>query len=70
MQEKIFNFIWNGKPDKVKQDYLYNEHEFGGLKLFNIKAIKPLSLSLHCTEIVPKSKLVFQQATKRCPSYV
>ena len=23
-EQNIFNFIWNGKPDKIKWDYLYN----------------------------------------------
>ena len=39
-EQKIFNFIWNDKPDKIKQAYLYNEYEFGGQKLLNIKALE------------------------------
>ena len=31
-EQKIFSFIWNGKPDKIKRAYLYNEYEFGGQK--------------------------------------
>jgi hypothetical protein len=31
-EQKIFNFIWNGKPDKITRAYLYNEYEFGGQK--------------------------------------
>jgi hypothetical protein len=31
-EQKIFHFIWNGNPDKIKQAYLYNEYEFGGQK--------------------------------------
>ena len=31
-EQKILNFIWNGKPDKIKRAYLYNEYEFGGQK--------------------------------------
>ena len=30
MNQKIFCFIWNGKPDKIKRAHLYNEYEFGG----------------------------------------
>ena len=29
--------MWDGKPDKIKRAYLYNEYEFGGQKLLNIK---------------------------------
>jgi hypothetical protein len=49
----------SGKPDEVKWAYLINDHIFGGLKLFNIKA---LTLSLK-SSIIPKLylKLVFQQ---------
>ena len=38
-EQKILNFIWNGKPDKIKRAYFYNEYEFGGQKLLNIKAL-------------------------------
>mgnify|MGYP000684037232 CR=1 FL=1 len=29
-EQKIFNFVWNGKPDKIKRAYFYNEYEFEG----------------------------------------
>ena len=29
-EQKIFHFIWNAKPYKMKRVYLYNECEFGG----------------------------------------
>ena len=32
-EQKIFHFIWNAKPDKIKRANLYNEYEFWGLKL-------------------------------------
>ena len=32
MSKKIFHFIWNAKPAKIKRAYLYNEYEFGGLQ--------------------------------------
>ena len=38
-EQKILNFIWNGKPDKIKRSYLYNEYEFRGQNLLNIKAL-------------------------------
>ena len=63
-EQQIFNFIWNGKPDKIKRAYLYNEYELlEGGKLFNIKAFK-LSLKasvkqkLHLNNKWFSSKLV------------
>ena len=51
-EHKIFHFIWNGKPDKIKYNnitiIIYNEYEFGGQKLLNIKA---LDLSLKASVI-------------------
>lgn len=38
-EQKIFKFIWNNKPDKIKRAYLYNEYEVGGFKLLNLKAL-------------------------------
>lgn len=49
-EQKVFKFIWNDKPDKVKRVYLYNDYEFGGLKLLNLKA---LNLSLKAS-LTPK----------------
>jgi len=37
IQKDIFKFIWNGKPDKIKRSILYQQYEFGGLKLTNLK---------------------------------
>ena len=37
LQKDIFKFIWNGKPDKIKRSILYQQYEFGGLKLTNLK---------------------------------
>ena len=47
-EQKIFRFIWDAKPDKIKRTYLYNEYELGGLRLLNIKA---LNLSLKASLI-------------------
>jgi hypothetical protein len=38
-EQKIFCFIWDAKPDKIKRAYLYNEYQLGGLRLLNIKAL-------------------------------
>lgn len=42
-EQKIFKFIWNNKPNKLKRVFLYNEYEQRGLKLLNLRA---LNLSL------------------------
>ena len=47
-EQKIFCFIWDAKPDKIKRAYLYNEYELGGLRLLNTKA---LNLSLKASLI-------------------
>ena len=33
----IFKLIWDGKLDKIKRFILYQQYEFGGLKLTNLK---------------------------------
>jgi len=38
IQKDIFKFIWNGKPDKIKRCILYQQYEFGGLKLTDLKS--------------------------------
>ncbi|KAJ8289842.1 hypothetical protein GJAV_G00005950 [Gymnothorax javanicus] len=38
-EQKIFKFIWNNKPEKIKRKYLYNNYEHGGLRLLNLKAL-------------------------------
>ena len=34
----IYNFLWDGKPDKVKRDLLCQEYYLGGLKMVNVRA--------------------------------
>ena len=42
----LFNFIWNGKPDKIKRSVLINNINEGGLKMFHIESfIKSLKCS-------------------------
>jgi len=36
LQRDIFKFIWNSKPNKVKRSILFQEYEYGGLKLTNL----------------------------------
>ncbi len=37
IEKILFNFVWNGKPDKIKRNVLYGEKCDGGLKLTNIE---------------------------------
>ena len=34
---KIYSFIWDNKPDKVKREVLSQNCDMGGLKMLNIK---------------------------------
>ena len=34
----IYNFLWDGKPDKVKRDLLCQDYYLGGLKMINVRA--------------------------------
>ena len=31
-----FNFIWQNKPDKIKQEVLVQDYEVGGIKIIDI----------------------------------
>ena len=33
VNRELFNFLWNGKVDKVKRDIVIQEYEYGGLKM-------------------------------------
>ena len=33
----FFNFVWDGKGDKVKHDIMINDYENGGLRMIDIK---------------------------------
>lgn len=47
LNSKLFSFIWDNKPDKVKRDTLSQSHELGGLRMLNIdNYIKGLKLTL------------------------
>ena len=37
IKRSIFKFLWDGKPDKIKRDILYQNYENGGLRLTNIE---------------------------------
>ena len=36
LEQILFKFIWNGKPDKIKREMLYCSKEDRGLKMTNI----------------------------------
>ena len=43
---KLYNFIWDGKPDKISRDIISKDYCNGGLKMVNIPAyIKGLKLT-------------------------
>jgi hypothetical protein len=37
IQSTFYQFLWNGKKDKVKREILTNSYEDGGLKMIDIK---------------------------------
>ena len=67
LTSKIYSFIWDDKPDKLKRDLISQDYCWGGLKMINLKAfIQGLELlgygdysiqsqiGLNCTNIVKK----------------
>lgn len=38
-ERRIFDFIWDGKPEKIKRKVLYYEYKYGGFKLLNLEAL-------------------------------
>jgi hypothetical protein len=38
LEKKCFKFIWNGKPDKVKRNFIISSYERGGLQMIDIKS--------------------------------
>ena len=47
-EKRIFKFIWDDKPDKIKRQYMYNSFENGGL---NLKSLEILNESLKASWI-------------------
>ena len=44
-EKRMYEFIWDGKPEKIKRDILTMGYENGGLKLIDInKFIKALKV--------------------------
>ena len=37
LQNAFFNFIWDGKPDKIKRDVIYKDFAEGGLRMVNVE---------------------------------
>lgn len=38
-EQKIFEFLWSNKPEKIKREDFYNNYEHGGFKLLNLEAL-------------------------------
>ena len=36
LESLIFNYLWDGKPDKVKREIITNDYVHGGLKMLNL----------------------------------
>ena len=49
-ESTVFKFIWNGKPEKIKRTFIYNDKENGGFGLLNLEA---LNFSLKAN-LIPK----------------
>ena len=37
LNSMFFDFLWNGKPDKIKRSTTYNDYSEGGIKMINIR---------------------------------
>ena len=38
----FYNFLWNGKGDKIKRNVMINDYSEGGLKMIDIASFKVL----------------------------
>ena len=46
MQNILFNFLWDGKGDRIKRDLMISDNENGGLRMIDVKLFnKALKLS-------------------------
>ena len=39
----FFNFLWNGKKDKIKHSIMINDYPEGGLKMIDIASFKQIT---------------------------
>ena len=37
LDDALSNYLWNGKPPRVRKDVMFNNYDSGGLKMTNIK---------------------------------
>ena len=37
INDAMFDFLWNKKPDKIKRSIITNNYEYGGLKMLDIE---------------------------------
>ncbi len=59
LNDKLYSFIWDDKPDKVKREVLTQTHNRGGLKMLNIENyIKGLKLTWIRRMTINNTKLV------------
>ena len=36
LNEALYHFLWDGKPDKIKRNVIINEYNDGGLKMIDL----------------------------------
>ena len=39
IEKMMYDFIWDGKPDKIKLEILTSDYDNGGLRMFDIEKI-------------------------------
>ena len=71
MERELFNFVWNGKRDKIARKTVVQSYEKGGLKMASLKSfIASLSLTwirrIFCANTGPWRKLTIAQ----CPMLI
>ena len=64
MNEAFYHFLWDGKPDKIKRNFLINEYSDGGLKMIDLfsfnKSLKTIWIKKYLdTRNMGKWKLFF-----------
>ena len=37
LEKSMYNFLWDGKPDKIKRETIIQDYEHGGLKMIDIE---------------------------------
>ena len=69
LQKLMFNFLWDGKPDKIKRTCTFQTYEEGGLKMIDVKsflcALKCTWMKRGCIE----NEKLFKMLVSMCPLF-